>query len=251
MRPLKYKPGEFVGYFLVVGHTPPMGRKKYRWLLLRCTRCGAEIQRTMRKFSGHPVCACSRAKDTFRKLHLAEYNAWTGMHERCDRPESPGFKNYGGRGIKICPEWQDSFEAFYRDLGSKPTPQHSIDRIDNDKGYSKENCRWATRSEQQRNTRTNRLLTINGQTKCLEDWSSFYGIKPSSALGRIERGWPLEKAFSTPVSTKNKTRLYKIGVEEKTLLQWAQFAGVKKDLIRYRLQTGWTLEEAVGLKVKG
>lgn len=79
-----------------------------------------------------------------------EYRAWADMRQRCSNPKSTRFSRYGGRGISVCKSW-DSFEVFYFDMGDRPTPDHSIDRINNDLGYFKENCRWATRSQQQKN----------------------------------------------------------------------------------------------------
>jgi hypothetical protein len=83
----------------------------------------------------------------------SEYNCWTSMNARCSNPKHSAYKNYGGRGITVCRRWRESYEAFLADMGRKPGPEYSIDRVDNDKGYSKANCRWATIMEQRHNRR--------------------------------------------------------------------------------------------------
>lgn len=87
------------------------------------------------------------------KEHKVLYHCWINMRVRCTNKNHKQYKDYGGRGITVCPEWMDSFEAFYQDMGNKPDASYSLDRIDNDKGYSPDNCRWATRSMQNSNKR--------------------------------------------------------------------------------------------------
>jgi len=105
---------------------------------------------------------------------------------------------YAGRGITVCDRWRDSFVAFYEDMGPKPSPAHSLDRIDNDKGYEPGNCRWATRTEQMRNTRANRWITFAGETLTLADWSERLGIHKETLTRRLET-WSVEEAMTRPV----------------------------------------------------
>lgn len=121
-----------------------------------------------------------------------EYRSWEHMIRRCQ--EHP---QYIERGITVCARWITSFEHFLSDMGARPTLAHTLDRIDNSGPYSPDNCRWATRQEQARNRRSNRLLTHNGETLCLSAWAERLGITPNALYMRL-RTWPVEKALSAP-----------------------------------------------------
>lgn len=130
-----------------------------------------------------------------------EYNTWCNMIRRCTDPRNQDYDNYGQRGITVCERWR-SFADFYADMGEKPTRKHSLERVDNNKGYSPENCAWATQAQQTRNTRQNRWLTLNGRTMCLSDWAKELNLHPTSLNERLER-WPIEKALTTPSKRKH------------------------------------------------
>jgi len=122
------------------------------------------------------------------------YTVWVGMNQRCHNSNHTAYKNYGGRGIKVCEKWM-KFEGFLQDMGEKPEGL-TLDRIDNNKGYCKENCRWATRKEQGQNTRKNILITINNVTKCLMEWCEIYQKPYHKVWERIYRGnWSIDKAL--------------------------------------------------------
>lgn len=135
--------------------------------------------------------------------HLPEYRNWHNMKNRCVNPNVPEYKYYGARGIKVCERWIHSFRNFYEDMGPRPSPKHSIDRINNDGDYSPENCRWATQTEQSRNTRCNHLLTINGISKTISEWAEMVGIKQNSLLYRIRRGISPEDAINPTLERKS------------------------------------------------
>jgi len=122
------------------------------------------------------------------------YNIWDKMKARCLNKNNPAYKYYGGRGIKICDRWLNSFENFLEDMGERPS-RSSVDRIDNNKGYFKENCRWATWHQQSRNTRRNKNYTINGVTLCATDWAIKYNVNNFLVFLRLRRGWSIERAL--------------------------------------------------------
>ena len=122
------------------------------------------------------------------------------MLDRCYTPTCANYHNYGGRGITVCDRWREGgFKVFISDMGPRPTPQHSIDRVDNNKGYSPENCRWATKKEQARNMRTNRLLTHNGVTATVAEWAEKLGVTITCITDRLDKlGMTVEEAVTTP-----------------------------------------------------
>lgn len=128
-----------------------------------------------------------------------EHNAWCLMKARCHNLNHPRYTEWGGRGIVVCEEWRYDFVAFYRYLGPKPSPLHSVDRIDNEKSYEPGNVRWATKQEQAANRPTwCNYLTYRGARKTLSEWARELGIARESLRGRLKYGWSIEKALTTP-----------------------------------------------------
>lgn len=138
-----------------------------------------------------------------RGQHILEWDRWMAMISRCTNPSASNYSRYGGRGIQVCEKWRNSFTEFFRDVGKAPSRNHTLDRIDNMRGYEPGNVRWATRSEQQNNRRGNCLVTYNGQTFTVTQWSRLCGINQRTLDHRIKSNWPLDEAMNTPASKKN------------------------------------------------
>lgn len=148
-------------------------------------------------------CSClmiDKLKQNVTKHGLSKshaYNTWVGMKQRCYNKNNPSYPDYGQRGIIVCDEWINSFETFILDMGKKPSINHSIERVNNNLGYSKNNCIWATRKVQNSNKRSSLYFTYNGKTQTLNDWSEETEIKVDTLWMRIKRGWTLEKTLTT------------------------------------------------------
>jgi hypothetical protein len=124
-----------------------------------------------------------------------EYKAWVDMKKRCLNTGSRNYKNYGGRNIAIEPRWIDDFAAFFADIGPRPSPKHSLDRIDNDKGYFPGNVRWALPPIQNNNRSDNRWLTYRGVTLTVAQWSRRTGMPYNTLYGRLAKGWSVKRAI--------------------------------------------------------
>ena len=152
---------------------------------------------------------CKRCRREFwapaaqRKRPL--YATWRAMIKRCSDPRHHNWKHYGGRGIRVCARWLKSYGAFEADMGLRPSPTHTLDRIDNDKGYSPQNCRWASSAQQARNKRGSRFATLNGVTKPLIDWAAERGLPYYQVHKRVSAGWSVERALTTSLH-RNKRR---------------------------------------------
>lgn len=141
-------------------------------------------------------CGCKNnpLKTKHGMYYTRTYKSWTQIIQRCKNPNNTGYEYYGGRGITVCDEWLESFENFYEDMGECPEG-YSIERIDVNGNYCKDNCKWITMNEQQRNKRNNVFLEYNGESKCVADWARCLGIKIDTLWGRIRRGLSIEEIF--------------------------------------------------------
>lgn len=177
-------------------------RRRYNQYFLCLCDCGVkkEIKFYDIKTGMTKSCGClSKDVTTERNLkhslskHSA-YHTWNGIVDRCRNPKNAMWRHYGGRGIDVCEEWLDVM-SFINDMGEKPKGMQ-IDRIDNNKGYYKENCRWVVSKENNRNKRTNLFISYNGETKCITDWAEVTGIHKSIIRQRLKYKWTPEEILT-------------------------------------------------------
>lgn len=158
-------------------------------------------------------CGCGE-KENLKKLHFKKvhgdsnsklYAIWKSMRQRCNNSSNLMYNYYGGRGITVCQEWDNDYITFKNwAIENGYSENLSIDRIDNNKGYSPENCRWATKIQQANNMRNNHYITLNNKTQSLTEWCKELNIKRDTVKSRLYRGWSEEKALLTPVQNKKK-----------------------------------------------
>lgn len=192
--------GQRFGRLIILEYLRKNGKKHVK---CKC-QCG-----TVKTFSLHNVrngntqsCGCLRRESIAKALtthgmcNTSEYKTWTGILARCTNRNRKAYPHYGGRGITVCEEWHRSFEAFLNDMGMKPFESAQIDRIDNNKGYYPQNCRWTTPKRNSNNRRNNRLLTFNGMTKTMAEWVEYTGMPYSTIETRRRRGWSAERILT-------------------------------------------------------
>lgn len=207
------------GRLLVLGEGERNKQNIRRWSC-RCDCGKIKNLKTFDLINGNVVsCGCySREKFTLMTTRhggasggkrTSEYQAWINAKKRCYYPKNKEFKNYGGRGIKMSSDWLNDYSKFISDMGQKPTSKHSLERIDVDGDYFKENCRWATMSEQNLNKRTNRIVSFDAKSQHLCLWAKEMKIKKSTLGSRIKAGWSYEKILSQPVR-KRRSEAFKL-----------------------------------------
>jgi len=189
----------------------PIGRRFGRWVVLeaaarrgkraywlcRCL-CGVEKEVFEQSLRRGISKSCGCRKRTHGMTDTVEYQAWEGMKSRCTRPGNASAAHYQGRGITVCPEWMRSFQAFFDHVGLRPSPRHSLDRIDNDGGYCPGNVRWATMAEQGLNKRNNHLVSWEGRLVPVAEAARRANLPYSTVLARLKVGWTEARALATP-----------------------------------------------------
>lgn len=194
--------GQVFGRLTVIGDAG--NKNRISMWLCRC-ECNTEKVVTRRDLQTGDTksCGCLNIESAGERLRThgstgsPEHRAWKHIRQRCLNPRNKSAKYYSERGISVSPTW-DSFTQFLEDMGPRPSDKHSIDRIDNDGNYCKENCRWATAVEQSQNRRSNVHLTLLGETMSAADWSRSLGAPSNAVANRLNRGMSIESALTTP-----------------------------------------------------
>lgn len=211
-RQIKDLTGQRFGRLVVLGFVGQAPSTQAKWLCkCDCGNYHVVVRGTL--VGGYSrSCGClivdvlNKRNTTHGMSHVAGYKLWRAMIDRCERPAELHYDRYGGRGITVCERWRNSLECFLEDMGPRPGPEYTIDRIDNDLGYFPENCRWATRREQSRNTSRNRILEWGGESMTLVEWSEKVGIHDVTIHWRLSSGWSVEEALTTPVKHPRSVR---------------------------------------------
>ena len=196
--------GQKYGRLTVLGRVWRLNSNNTFWLC-RCDCGNLRIVSVQNLRSGNSQsCGCLQKELTANRetvhgmKHTRLYNIWINIRQRCQNSNNPAFKNYGGRGIHMCDEWQQ-FKPFYEwAMTNGYSEELEIDRINNNGCYSPDNCRWVTRETQANNTRKNHYVTYKGETHTISEWSEIIGISKQTLCSRINN-WSIERALTTPV----------------------------------------------------
>ena len=198
--------GQRFGRYTVLEKAPKRASGGTYWVC-KCD-CGnvREVSTAHLRRGDSKSCGCLRA-DTCGQMFTTHglskhplHKVWEAMLERCDYPNNKRYRNYGGRGITVCDEWRDDFKTFYDwSIAHGYAEGLTIDRIDVNGDYEPTNCRWVTWKDQSNNTTTNRYITYGNKTQTLTQWSEELGINKTTLRDRLESGWSVEKAFTTPL----------------------------------------------------
>lgn len=220
------------------------------WLWRCVCECGGETIRSSGSLRRAKGCGCLQHVTPVialgREVHgmtgSPEHETWLAIKHRCGHfPRTKGNPIYIRRGIKVCDRWLNSFTAFFKDMGPRPSQHHSIERVDNDSGYEPGNCRWATIAEQSNNRSNTLRFTLNGVEKPLAVWCRELGVNRHSVWGRIKSGMSFEDAIAVP---QREAELITVAGISKTIPEWGQMIGVTVTSA-YRLHRQGKLAERV------
>lgn len=199
------------GRLVALSRGPKKDNRPTSYWMCACD-CGNVVNIRMDHLSSGKIQSCG----CIRKEHIgsvnvshgmsgcSEYGIWENIKKRCYNPKNIGYHRYGGKGIVMCDEWRDSFEAFYRDMGPRPSSAHSVDRRNGKEGYAKNNCHWATHIEQANNTSTNIFFTLDGERKTLAMWCREFDVNYKTVHWLLTRkGMQFEDALDLMIKRKN------------------------------------------------
>jgi hypothetical protein len=240
---------------VVIPHLKVEGEPK-PMVIVRCD-CGSPLKEVRK---GHVAngaiasCGCNRGFHTHGGTNTPEYRVWKAMRQRCHSPNSRMFRFYGAKGVTVCDRWRNSFQNFIDDMGERPSPQHSIERVDVELGYCPENCTWATREEQDRNRRDNVFVVYEGQRMVLTDAAEASGIPFNTLRARLERNWPPEQLFSASGTHHRMppgTKFVVYQGAQMTVKEAAAASGVNAATLNGRIRKGWPEDQLFSPAVKG
>lgn len=194
--------GDTFGAWMVVAEDP--SSEHY---LCVCTSCDDKTQHYVRKYDllNKSSRMCKRCASSTAAKKPPAYRSWAAMIQRCHNEKCKDYPNYGGRGIKVCQLWRDSFDAFFLMVGPRPNITDTLDRIDSNGNYEPGNVRWASREEQTRNQRSNINVEIDGVTKTVSEWTEedWCTVSKFTVYKRLKRGWEPLRALREPVKDKS------------------------------------------------
>lgn len=248
--PKKDLTGQRFGRLYVISKAEPtiIGNRYERCVWLCKCDCGnTKIVRTDHLL-GEKIVSCGCYNKEIRTKHGLSnsklYKVWSGMRQRCENHKTPCFKNYGGRGIKVCEEWSESFEIFYEwAMNNGYKEGLTLDRVDVNGNYEPNNCKWATRKEQSRNTRKTIYATVNNITKDLNTWADELGVSRETLYRRVHKlHWTPEEAVIG--KHKNITQYTAYGMS-KSLKEWAEYLDMNLSTLESRIYNGWSIEKAI------
>lgn len=178
-----------------------------------------------------------------RRTKMKEYHSWENIIQRCTNPKHTSYHRYGGRGITICDRWRKSFDAFLEDMGRAPTKDHTVGRIDNNKGYEPGNCEWQTRREQQGNRCNTRYIQVDGETTSLSKLAVESGFTVQQVATRVLHGWSKGDIINKPIKPHKRNLVF--NGKSQSMSDWSRELGISPQTISTRLRRGATDEEAL------
>jgi hypothetical protein len=202
--------GQRFGAWTVLHHSPSDRKGAFWWCKCDCGTEKAVLGHSLRS-NGSVSCGClgrelqKAAITTHGMTSAPEFGVWTQIKSRCYNPRNASWQWYGGKGVKVCPQWLNSFEQFYFDMGPRPTPRHQIDRIDSDGDYEPSNCRWVTPTVNIRNRKNAQVFEIEGVVKPAVEWAAIYGISYTALMSRVRRGMDPLAALTRPYALGKRT----------------------------------------------